>query len=89
MRGYLQPRIEKIYKSRYAGIIVSAVLFGILHSTYGTVGQVVVPCFIGIVFATFYKIYSNIKILIICHFMYDFVSLIIMNFMDIKHLSLF
>lgn len=89
MRGYLQPRIEKIYNNRYAGIIVSAVLFGILHSTYGTVGQVLFPCFIGIVFAVFYKIYSNIKILIICHFMYDFVSLMIMNFMDVKHLSVF
>ncbi|WP_170234672.1 CPBP family intramembrane glutamic endopeptidase [Chryseobacterium hagamense] len=89
MRGYLQPRIEKIYDNRYAGIIVSALLFGILHSAYGTVGQVVVPCFIGIVFAVFYKIYSNIKILMICHFLYDFVSLMMMNFMDIKHLSVF
>ncbi|WP_294287309.1 type II CAAX endopeptidase family protein [uncultured Chryseobacterium sp.] len=89
MRGYMQPRIEKIYHNRYAGIIVSAVLFGILHSSYGTVGQVLVPCFIGIVFAVFYKIYSNIKILIICHFLYDFVSLMIMNFIDIKHLSVF
>jgi len=89
MRGYIQPRIEKIYTNRYAGIIVSAGLFGILHSTYGTVGQVAVPCFIGIVFAVFYKTYSNIKILIICHFMYDFVSLMIINSIDIKHLSVF
>lgn len=89
MRGYIQPRIEKIYSNRYAGIIVSAGLFGILHSTYGTVGQVAVPCFIGIVFAVFYKTYSNIKTLIICHFMYDFISLMIMNSIDIKHLSVF
>lgn len=89
MRGYMQPRIEKIYHNRYAGIIGSALLFGILHSSYGTVGQVLVPCFIGIVFAVFYKIYSNIKILIICHFMYDLVSLMVMNFVDIKHLSVF
>lgn len=89
MRGYMQPRIEKIYNSRYAGIMVSAILFGILHSTYGTVGQVLVPCFIGIVFAMFYKIYSNIRILITCHFIYDFVSLMIMNLIDVKHLSVF
>lgn len=89
MRGYIQPRIEKIYNSQYAGIVLSAALFGILHSTYGTVGQVLVPFFIGIVFAFFYKKYSNIKILIICHFMYDFVSMMVMNFMDIKHLSAF
>lgn len=89
MRGYLQPRIEKIYNNQYAGIIGSAALFGILHSTYGTIGQVAVPFFIGTVFALFYKKYSNIKILIICHFMYDFVSMMMMNFIDIKHISAF
>lgn len=80
MRAYIQPRIEKIYDSPMLGVIVSAFLFAVLHSTYGTVGQVIVPFFIGIVFAIFYKIYSNIKILIICHFMIDFISMMIMNF---------
>lgn len=89
MRGYIQPRIEKIYNSPFLGITISAILFGILHSTYGTVGQVVGPFFIGIVFAVFYKLYSNIKIIIMCHFLFDFVSLMIMNFIDIKHLSAF
>lgn len=89
MRGYIQPRIEKIYNSPLSGILVSSALFGILHSTYGTIGQVVVPFFIGVVFAMFYKKYSNIKILIICHFMIDFVSLMIMNFIDFKNLSVF
>ncbi|PKF75701.1 CPBP family intramembrane glutamic endopeptidase [Chryseobacterium sp. PMSZPI] len=89
MRGYMQPRIEKIYNSPIAGVIISAIVFGILHSTYGTIGQIVVPFFIGAVFAMFYKLYSNIKILIICHFMFDFVSLMIMNFTEIKHLSAF
>ncbi|GEN71730.1 CPBP family intramembrane glutamic endopeptidase [Chryseobacterium lathyri] len=87
MRGYIQPRIERIYNNQYCGIFISALLFGILHSTYGTIGQVVVPFFIGTVFAMFYKQYSNIKILIICHFMYDFVSVMIMNLIDTKHLS--
>ncbi|RQO33853.1 hypothetical protein DBR39_23070 [Chryseobacterium sp. KBW03] len=89
MRGYIQPRIEKLYNSPFLGIFVSAILFGILHSTYGTIGQVVIPFFIGVVFAMFYKLYSNIKILIICHFMVDFISLMAMNFIDIKHLSAF
>lgn len=88
MRAYIQPRIEKIYKSPILGVIVSALLFGILHSTYGTIGQVVVPFFIGIVFALFYKKYSNIKILIVCHFLIDFISMMLMNFIDPKHLSL-
>ncbi|MGH1517510.1 CPBP family intramembrane glutamic endopeptidase [Chryseobacterium sp. JK1] len=89
MRGYIQPRIEKIYNSPVFGILISSLLFGILHSTYGTIGQVVVPFFIGLVFAVFYKKYSNIKILIICHFLIDFISLMIMNSIDSKHLSVF
>ncbi|MCX8523303.1 CPBP family intramembrane metalloprotease [Chryseobacterium formosus] len=88
MRAYIQPRIEKIYNSPALGIIVSALLFAILHSTYGTIAQVVGPFFIGIVFALFYKKYSNIKILIICHFMFDFISMMLMNLVDFKHLSL-
>ena len=89
MRGYVQPRIEKIYNNPTAGVIISSVLFGILHSTYGTLGQVLGPFFIGLVFALFYKRYSNIKILIICHFMIDFISLMTLNFINIKHLSVF
>ena len=89
MRGYIQPRIEKIYNNSFLGILVSAALFGILHSTYGTIGQVVVPFFIGVIFAMFYKKYSNIKILIVFHFMIDFITLMAMNFIDFKHLSVF
>lgn len=80
MRGYIQPRLEKIYNNATVGIVGSALLFGILHLTYGTLAQVIVPFFIGLVFALFYKKYSNLKILIICHFMYDFISLMAMNF---------
>ncbi|MCL8538328.1 CPBP family intramembrane metalloprotease [Chryseobacterium gallinarum] len=89
MRGYVQPRIEKIYNSPVLGIFISALLFGLLHSTYGTISQVIIPFFIGVVFAVFYKKYSNITILISCHFMIDFVSLMIMNSFDSKHLSVF
>lgn len=89
MRGYIQPRLEKIYNSPHTGIIGSALLFGILHSTYGIIGQVMVTSFIGIIFAMFYKLYSNIKVLILCHFLIDFISLMIMNFIDFKHLSVF
>lgn len=89
MRGYIQTKLEKMYNNHYVSIIVSSILFGILHSSYGTVGQVLVPLFIGIVFAAFYKLYSNIKILIIAHFMYDFISLMVMNSLDSKQLSAF
>lgn len=89
MRGYIQPRIEKIYNSPFLGVAVPSVLFGLLHSAYGTIGQIVGPFFIGLVFALFYKRYSNIKILMICHFIIDFIHLMVLNFVNIKHLSAF
>ncbi len=89
MRGYIQPRIQKIYNNSIIGIVLSSLLFGILHSTYGTLGQVIIPFFIGLVFAIFYKKYYNLKILIVCHFMYDFISLMMMNFINIKQLTAF
>ncbi len=84
-RGYLQTRLEKIYKNPTIAIIFSAAIFGILHSTYGTWAQVVGPFFIGIVFSFFYKKYKNLKILIIVHFLIDVMSLMAMNFSQIKH----
>jgi membrane protease YdiL (CAAX protease family) len=77
-RGYLQPRLEIVFKNSWAAIIVSALLFGLLHITYGTLSNVVIPIFIGLVFAWYYKKYRNIKVLIVCHFLIDTISLFIL-----------
>ena len=77
-RGYLQPRLEIVFKNSWAAIIVSALLFGLLHITYGTLSNVVIPIFIGLVFAWYYKKYRNIKVLIACHFLIDTISLFIL-----------
>lgn len=78
-RGYIQTRLQKIYNNAYVGIIVSSLLFGILHSGYGTLGQVVGPFFIGLTFAFYYKKYSNIKILIYTHFFIDFIAMMLIT----------
>ncbi len=77
-RGYLQPRLEMLFKNSWAAIIVSALLFGLLHITYGTLSNVVIPIFIGLVFAWYYKKYRNIKVLIACHFLIDTISLFLL-----------
>ena len=76
MRGYMQPRLEIIFKNPYEAIIISSLLFGLLHYKYGTLVNVVGPVFIGMVFAFYYWKYRNIKVLIICHFLWDLVSLL-------------
>ncbi|WP_449397880.1 CPBP family glutamic-type intramembrane protease [Chryseobacterium wanjuense] len=42
MRGYIQSRIEKIYANRVFWDHNFRHSFGILHSTYGTISQVLV-----------------------------------------------
>ena len=73
-RGYLLPRFEVLFKNSYSAILVSSVLFGLLHLGYGTVGQVVGPFIIGLVLSVYYWKYRNIAIPIISHFLWDFVS---------------
>lgn len=72
-RGYLLSRLEKIFRNKYLPVIISSVLFGLLHFGYGTVQNIVIPGLIGLVFALYYNRYRNIKIIIIAHFLYDLI----------------
>jgi hypothetical protein len=75
-RGYIQPRLERILKNSTAAIIISSLLFGLLHYKYGTVINVIGPFFIGLVFAVYYWKYRNIKMIIFCHFVWDMISIL-------------
>lgn len=74
-RGYLQTRIELIFKSPLAGIIISAIFFSLAHSTYGTAQEIAIPFMIGIIFSVYYFKYRNIYILMAFHFLFDYVQL--------------
>ena len=76
-RGYLMPRLQLFFNNNYASIVISSLLFGAMHFGYGTVFQVLGPLMIGLIFAIHYQKYRNIKILIFCHFFWDFLSLMI------------
>jgi membrane protease YdiL (CAAX protease family) len=75
-RGYLIPRLEILLKNTFAAILLSSILFGLIHYSYGTLLQIIGPVFIGIIFALHYQKYKNIKILIMCHFLWDLVVLL-------------
>jgi membrane protease YdiL (CAAX protease family) len=83
-RGYMQPRLEKAFNSPVTAIIITAFLFAVLHSSYGTLIQFLVPLFIGVLFSVFYSKYRNIKILILCHFLVDTLSLLALTFHQSK-----
>ena len=74
-RGYLLPRLTVFTKKIWVSICISSAIFGILHISYGTLGQVIVPLCMGILFALHYYKYRNLKIVIAGHFLWDFVSL--------------
>jgi membrane protease YdiL (CAAX protease family) len=73
-RGYVQPRIQIIFRSPFLGIFLSSLVFGLLHYGYGTAVNMITPFFIGLVFACYYWKYRNIKVLIICHSLWDLVA---------------
>jgi membrane protease YdiL (CAAX protease family) len=72
LRAYLIPRLQLLFKNDYIPVIVSSVLFGFLHFGYGTALNIVGPMVIGLIFGFHYVRYRNIKILIIVHFLWDY-----------------
>jgi membrane protease YdiL (CAAX protease family) len=75
-RGYLFPRLEILLKSTYWAILISSVIFGLIHFGYGTLIQIIAPFVMGIVFALHYQKYKSITIIIICHFLWDLIVLL-------------
>lgn len=75
-RGYLLPRLQLFFKNIYLPVIISAILFGLAHASWGTVINMVGPLFSGLVLAYHYSKYQNIRILFICHFLIDSILLL-------------
>jgi membrane protease YdiL (CAAX protease family) len=70
-RGYIQSRLQLLFKTEYPPILLSALCFALLHASYGTLINILMPFIIGLIFAFHYYKYRNIKILIICHLLID------------------
>lgn len=70
-RGYLLPRLELLVKNQKLAILISSSVFGFMHFGYGTLVNIIGPIVIGVVLALQYEKYRNIKIVIICHFLWD------------------
>lgn len=77
-RGFIQTRLETIFKNHWIAIICTSLLFSVLHASYGTIPQVVIPFFIGMVFSVFYYRYRSLRILIVVHFLFDLLSLLVL-----------
>ncbi|MEO7214469.1 type II CAAX endopeptidase family protein [Mucilaginibacter sp.] len=78
-RGYLMPRVQLFFKGVHWPVIFTSVLFGLAHMRWGTIVNVLGPMFIGFIFACHYQKYRNIKVLMVCHFLWDIVGLILIG----------
>ena len=70
-RGYLLPRLTIVMKNTKLAIVLSSLLFGLMHYGYGTLVQMIGPAVIGLVLGWQYQKYQSIKIVILCHFLWD------------------
>lgn len=73
-RGYILPTLTEITNSAKLGVLLSSTLFGFMHFSYGTAHQIIIPIYFGIVFSVYYVKYRNIKVVILCHFIWNLVS---------------
>lgn len=73
-RGYMLPRFEALFKNKYLPVVVSSLIFGLLHSWYFSISQVISATLIGAIFAIHYQWYRNIKVLILTHAVIDFIA---------------
>ena len=70
-RGYLIPRLEIFFKNVYLPVIISSILFGLVHIGFHNTSQMINTGFIGLITAIHFAKYRNIYILIIVHFAID------------------
>jgi membrane protease YdiL (CAAX protease family) len=76
-RGYLIPRLMKFFKNEHLPIIISSLVFGLMHYGFGTIINILVPTLIGLIFGYHYYKYRNLKVLITCHLLIDMYALFI------------
>ena len=86
-RAYMVPRLELVFKNKYMPVIVSALLFSALHFRYLSVHELLFTFLFGIVFAIHYQWYRNISILIIVHAVIDFVSFVLLGWVEAYKIS--
>ncbi|MBS1528521.1 MAG: CPBP family intramembrane metalloprotease [Bacteroidetes bacterium] len=71
IRGFVLPRLSLIFESKYIPIIISSILFSLLHIGYRNVGECIFTFLFGLMSALCYEKFRNIKVLMIFHFLFD------------------
>ena len=71
----------RAFLSKKVGIIISSIIFGLFHYSYGSVMEIVGAFVIGACLAYIYKRSGSITPIILIHMIYNAASIIIMRFL--------
>jgi membrane protease YdiL (CAAX protease family) len=86
-RAYLLTRLQQLIKNTYMPIIISAAMFSALHYNYFSLRETIFTFLIGVIFGVHYQKFRNIHVLIIVHFLIDFLSFLIARFSLAHHVG--
>ena len=78
-RGYLLTRLAQLFKGPYIPVIGSALVFAAMHYSYKSVHELIFVFLIGIIYGTYYNKYRNIKVLMLSHFLIDFINVMLLQ----------
>lgn len=76
-RGYVMPRLALLVKGKFWPVLISALLFAALHLTYHNFTELIFTTLFGIVVGWFYLQFRNLGVLVICHFAYDLIIIML------------
>lgn len=79
-RAYLLPRLQLLFNNPYAAIVFNSVLFSAMHYGYFNLREIIFTFLFSLAFGWHYQKYRNIKVLIIVHFLVDFISFLIAKY---------
>jgi len=78
-RGFLIEKLS-LKNNKHAGVLLSSLLFGLAHLSYGTLYQIILPFIIGCILGYTLLKSQNLISVIIPHAMYNTLALLLMHY---------
>jgi membrane protease YdiL (CAAX protease family) len=82
-RGYLLTRLKEITENTWLSVFLSTLLFTLGHVYEGTAGMMAVG-YIGLVFSLLFLWKKSLAIVIVLHFLTNFIPIVIAPLTDMK-----
>jgi membrane protease YdiL (CAAX protease family) len=74
-RGYILSRLSLFFKNQHWPVVISALIFASVHLGYKNLGELIFVFIFGLIFGYHYQRYRNLLVLMIVHFITDFIAI--------------